>query len=351
MSPRDDHGQRSVLPPRSDGAGGRRGAGRIGARLLATYVPTVLLVVTIVFALPRAMPGDPLGALQDPASGVFVDDAQTRANLRAYYGLDRPLTDQYVNYLESLTRGDLGWSIARQEPVTSLIGQHLPWTLLLVGVSLTLAAGLSFVAGVAAAWRRGRRSDRTLVTALTALNAVPEYAMAVTLLILFGVVMPVLPLYGARTTFGEYGSWLAEAGDVAAHLVLPATALTLSLIGSKFLLVRNTMVSTLGQDYMVLARAKGLPERMLKYRHAGRNALLPFLTVVGIQTGFAVSGAVFVESVFAYPGMGSLILGAVETRDYPVLEASFLVLAAVVLTVNLLLESVYARVDPRVGRP
>lgn len=318
--------------------------------MLATYVPTLLLVVTIIFLLPRAMPGDPLGALQDPSSGVFVDDAQTRANLRAYYGLDRPLPTQYAGYLGSLARGDLGWSIARQEPVSSLIGQHLPWTLLLVGVSLTLAAGLSFIAGVAAAWRRGRRSDRTLMTALTALNAVPEYALAVTLLILFGVVVPILPLYGAQTTFAQHGSWLAEIGDVGAHLVLPAAALTLSLMGSKFLLVRNTMVSTLGQDYMVLARAKGLPERMLKYRHAGRNALLPFLTVVGIQAGFAVSGAIFVESVFAYPGMGSLILSAVETRDYPVLEASFLVLASVVLAVNVALEFVYTRVDPRVSR-
>ncbi len=335
---------------RREGVRRRPGGRWAGGRLLATYVPTVLLVITIVFLLPRAMPGDPLAALQDPASGAFVDDARTRANLRAYYGLDRSLGAQYVHYLGSLAQGDLGWSIARQEPVTSLIGKHLPWTLLLVGVSLTLASGLSFVAGMAAAWRRGRRSDRTIVTALTALNAVPEYALAVTLLILFGVVMPVLPLYGARTTFGEYGSWLGEAGDVAAHLVLPAAALTISLIGAKFLLVRNTVVSTLGQDYMLLARAKGLPERTLKYRHAGRNALLPFLTVVGIQTGFAVSGAVFVESVFAYPGMGSLILSAVETRDYPVLEASFLVLAAVVLTVNFALESLYARVDPRVGR-
>lgn len=328
----------------------RRARGRTAARVLATYVPTLLLVVTIIFLLPRAMPGDPLGALQDPSSGVFVDDAQTRANLRAYYGLDRPLPTQYAGYLGSLARGDLGWSIARQEPVSSLIGQHLPWTLLLVGVSLTLAAGLSFIAGVAAAWRRGRRSDRTLMTALTALNAVPEYALAVTLLILFGVVVPILPLYGAQTTFAQHGSWLAEIGDVGAHLVLPAAALTLSLMGSKFLLVRNTMVSTLGQDYMVLARAKGLPERMLKYRHAGRNALLPFLTVVGIQAGFAVSGAIFVESVFAYPGMGSLILSAVETRDYPVLEASFLVLASVVLAVNVALEFVYTRVDPRVSR-
>ncbi|HET9772618.1 MAG TPA: ABC transporter permease, partial [Acidimicrobiia bacterium] len=195
----------------------------------------------------------------------------------------------------------------------------------------------------------GRFSDRSLMTGMTVAQAVPEYAMAAVLLITFAVVLPTgLPLAGARTPFADHGT-IGGVLDVARHLVLPASALTLSLLGTKFLLVRNTMISTLGADYMVLARAKGLPDRLLKYRHAGRNALLPFLTVVGIQAGYAVGGAVFVESVFAYPGMGTLILRAVEARDYPVLEATFLVLALVVLAVNLGLELVYARVDPRVG--
>jgi ABC-type dipeptide/oligopeptide/nickel transport system permease component len=128
---------------------------------------------------------------------------------------------------------------------------------------------------------------------------------------------------------------------------LPVTALTLSLLGSKFLLVRNTVVSSLGEDYLLLARAKGLPERLLKYRHAGRNALLPFLTVVGIQAGFAASGSLFVEAVFAYPGMGTLILKAVEARDYPVLDASFFVSALVVILMNLMVDLLYGRLDPR----
>jgi peptide/nickel transport system permease protein len=207
---------------------------------------------------------------------------------------------------------------------------------------------VSFVAGVAATWRRGRITDRSLMVGMTVAHAVPEYAMAAVLLISFAVVFPIFPLAGARTAFADHGrfaSWL----DIGRHLVLPASALTLSLLGTKFLLVRNTMISTLGADYMVLARAKGLPDRLLKYRHAGRNALLPFLTVVGIQAGYAVGGSVFVESVFAYPGMGTLILRAVEARDYPVLEATFLVFALMVLAVNLLLELIYARIDPRVG--
>jgi len=322
---------------------------RAALRSVGLYALTMIAVVIVVFALPRAMPGDPLGALNDPDNAVYVNDQVVRAKVEAYYGLEKPLPEQFAHYVGRLARGDLGYSIARKRPVASLLRAHLPWTLLLMGVSILLASLLSFVAGVAATWRRGRLSDRSLMTGMTVAQAIPEYALAAILLIAFAVVLPTgLPLAGARTPFADYGT-VGGALDVAKHLVLPAGALTLSLLGTKFLLVRNTMISALGADYMVLARAKGLPDRLLKYRHAGRNALLPFLTVVGIQAGYAVGGAVFVESVFAYPGMGTLILQAVEARDYPVLEATFLVLALVVLVVNLGLELVYTRIDPRVG--
>lgn len=324
---------------------GRRG--RPALRIATLYVPTLVIVVALVFALPRAMPGDPLSVFDDPDSSVFISDSESRERLLDYYGLDEPLPEQFAHYVSRAARGDLGWSIARNAPVSELIRQHLPWTLLLMGTSLLLAGLASFLAGVASAWRRGRALDRGLLVSLTALNAVPEYAIAAVLLILFAVVYPVLPLYGAREAFGSE-TGLAAVADVARHLVLPAGALTLSLLGTKFLLVRNTVLSALGQDYMLLARAKGLPERMVKYRHAGRNALLPFVTVLGIQAGFAVGGSVFVESVFSYPGMGTLILRAVDARDYPVLEASFLTLALVVLVVNFGLDLLYARLDPRV---
>lgn len=317
-------------------------------RAVGLYLVTLWVIVTLVFALPRAMPGDPLRALEDPDNALYLSDPDVRARLEAYYGLDRSLLAQYGNYLNGLAHGDLGFSIARRAPVSDLVRARLPWTLLLMGVSLVAASVVSFVAGVNATWRRGRFVDRALLVVLTVAKSVPEFAIAAVLVIIFGVVFPILPLAGARTPFAEHGR-VAEILDVAKHLVLPASALTISLLGTKFLLVRNTMMSTLGQDYMVMARAKGLSDRLLKYRHAGRNALLPFLTVIGIQVGFAVGGSVFVESVFAYPGMGSLILSSVEFRDYPVLEATFLVLALVVLTVNLLLELVYARIDPRVG--
>jgi peptide/nickel transport system permease protein len=321
---------------------------RAALRSVGLYALTMTAVVFLVFCLPRAMPGDPLAALDDPDNSLYVNDPVVRHNVEAYYGLDKPLAAQFEHYVGRLVHGDLGFSIARKTSVSRLIRARLPWTVLLMGISIVVASVVSFLAGVAATWRRGRITDRSLMIGMTVAQAVPEYAMAAVLLILFAVAIPIFPLAGARTPFAEHGlvgSWL----DIGRHLVLPASALTLSLLGSKFLLVRNTMVSTLGADYMVLARAKGLPDRLLKYRHAGRNALLPFLTVVGIQAGYAVGGAVFIESVFGYPGMGTLILSAVEARDYPVLEASFLVFALMVLAVNLLLELVYARIDPRVG--
>lgn len=326
-----------------------RGRGR-ALRTTALYAVTLWAVVSLVFLLPRLLPGDPLRALDDPGSGSFVYDDQVRAKVAAYYGLDRPLTDQYVSYLGELGRGDLGWSISQSTPVSSLLRQRLPWTLLLSGSALAISAALGFAAGLTAAWHRGRVIDRALLALFSTTRAVPEYAIASALLVLFAVTVPLFPQAGAQTPFAEYSSPVQAVGDVLAHLVLPLTALTLSLMASKFLLVRYAAVSTLGEDYMLLARAKGLSRRTQKYRHCGRNTLLPFVTALGAQTGFAVGASLFVEAVFAYPGVGSLVQQAVTSRDYPLLQGVFLLLAAVVLLANLAVELASARLDPRVVR-
>lgn len=192
--------------------------GHPALRVAAFYVPTLLVVVTLVFALPRGMPGDPLSVFDDPESNLFISDAESRDRLLGYYGLDDPLPVQFVHYLSRVGRGDLGWSIARNAPVSTLIARHLPWTLLLMGTALVLAAGVSFLAGVTAAWRRRRALDRALLVSLTTVNAVPEYALAAVLLIVFAVVFPVLPLYGARTPFADHGT-AAAVPDVGRHLV------------------------------------------------------------------------------------------------------------------------------------
>jgi peptide/nickel transport system permease protein len=325
-------------------------AARQFRRSLALYAATLAAVAVMVFALPRAMPGDPFASAGGAGGAAAVGDPQIHRQLEAYYGLNRPLVAQLGHYLAALSRGDLGFSISQRQPVGRLIAARLPWTLLLMATGLTFSTLISHFAGVSAAWRRGQRRDRLLTTASMGASAVPVYALATLLLIGFAVAWPVLPLAGARSPFAEYHSPLAEAADIARHLVLPATALAASLVGSNILVVRNSVVGALGQDYLVLARAKGLPERLLKHRHAGRSALLPFLTVVGVQVGFAAGGAIFVESVFDYPGMGSLILEAVQTRDFPVLNGCLLALAIVVLTANLAVDLLYRRLDPRAER-
>jgi peptide/nickel transport system permease protein len=319
-------------------------------RTIALYSLTLWLVVTVVFLLPRLMPGDPLQSLDNPDSGTFVYDAQIRARVAAYYGLDQPLASQYSAYLSGLGRGDLGWSISQNTPVGTLIAQRLPWTLLLMASALALSSTISFLAGVNAAWHRGGRVDRTLIVSLSVARAIPEYAIASALLVCFAVLLPVFPQGGGQSAFARYPSVFAAVADVLHHLALPLAALTLGLVAHKFLIVRNTVISTLGEDYMLLARAKGLPLRLLKYRHAGRNALLPFLAALGVQAGFAAGGSLFVETVFAYPGMGTLMNGAVTARDYPLLQGTFLVLALVVLLANLVVELAYGSVDPRVAR-
>jgi peptide/nickel transport system permease protein len=319
------------------------------ARTVALYAVTLWAVVTVVFVLPRMIPGDPLQALDQPDSSTYVYDAQVRAKVAAYYGLDKPLVSQYRSYLSGLAHGDLGWSISQNAPVSRLIRLRIPWTLLLMGGALAVSSTVGFVAGVTAAWRRGGAVDRGLLVSLSAARAVPEYAMGIALLVGFAVFLPLFPLAGARTPFARYPTPFDAVGDVLRHLVLPLAALTTGLVSNKFLIVRNTMISTLGEDYMVLARAKGLPRRLLKYRHAGRNVLLPFLTVLGVQAGLAVGGSLLVEQVFAYPGMGTLLGTAVTARDYPLLQGGFLVLALVTLVANLVIELVYTRIDPGVA--
>ena len=347
---------RETMPAEADTAAepnwdaGARRRRRAYARTLALYAVTLWAVVTLVFALPRTLPGDPLRQLDDPDSPSFVYDDAARQRVAAYYGLDRPLVDQYRAYLAALLRGDFGWSISQNQPVSRLMGQRLPWTLLLTGGALALSSLVSFLAGVTAAWNRNKLGDRALIVVLSAARAIPEYAVAVGLLIAFTVTYQVFPQAGARTAFAEYGSAWAAVGDVLAHLVLPLTALALGLTANKFLIVRNTVIATLGEDYMLLARAKGLSRRLLKYRHSARNALLPFVTALGVQAAFAVGGSLLVETVFNYPGMGTLVDRAVTGRDYPLLQGIFILLALVVLVANLVVELVYTRLDPRVAQ-
>jgi len=336
----------SVALPASAATGARR---RTRRTLVGSYALLVFLLVSLNFLLPRTLPGQPIAALGDPRSELYVGDDARRAAVEDYYGLDQPLGEQYGRYLAGLVQGDLGTSIRFNAPVTEVIASRLPWSLLLLGTALVVATAVGMLGGVRSAWRRGRRTDRRLLTLFLAIDNMPVFFLASIAAYLLAVTLGWFPLSGARTPFSETWGPLRQAVDIAHHLVLPATALTLQLMGFQYLVMRASMVSELGSDHLLLGRAKGLSERVLKYRYAARNALLPAVTVFALQLGFAVTAAIFVESVFAYPGLGSLMVESVAERDYPTMQGVFLVLTVLVVGANLLADLAYRRLDPRLS--
>lgn len=315
--------------------------------LIGSYAVLLFLLVSLNFMLPRALPGEPIAALGDPRSELYVGDDARRAAVERYYGLDRPMAEQYGRYLAGLARGDLGTSIRFNAPVTEVIAGRLPWTLLLLGTALVVATAVGMIGGVHSAWRRGRRADRRLLTLFLAIDNIPVFFLASVAAYVLAVNLGWFPLSGARTPFSESWGPLRQAADVAHHLVLPVAALALQLMGFQYLVMRASMVTELGSDHLLLGRAKGLRERVLKYRYAARNALLPSVTVFALQLGFAVTAAIFVETVFAYPGLGSLMVESVGERDYPTMQGCFLVLTVLVVGANFLAEVAYRRLDPR----
>jgi peptide/nickel transport system permease protein len=328
------------------GAGRRRPLRAIAI----SYLVTVFVLVTLNFLLPRALPGDPILSLIDPAAPTRVPIEELRQELEAFYGLDRPLLVQYVDYLGDLARGDLGVSIRYNRPVAELIGERLPWTLLLIVAAMGFATIVGWVAGVHSAWRRGRPVDMGLLTVFLTLRSFPTFFLGSIALFVLGVQLDLFPLAGARSTSELMGP-LARAVDIAHHLALPALIMALPFVGGHYHLMRASIVTELGADYLVAGRAKGLGERRLKYGYAARNALLPVVTLTALHLSAAVTTeAIVVETVFGYPGLGRLLVDAVPFRDYPTLQASFLILAFVVVTANLLADLLYAALDPRTRR-
>lgn len=318
-----------------------------GGRLVVVYTVTVFLLVSVNFALPRALPGDPIDALVDAGSPSHVRDEALRAELIQYYGLDRPLVEQYRRYLSDLARGNLGVSIRYNVPVADLLKERLPWTLLLVLTSISVAVAVGWLAGIHSGWRRGRPADRGLLTLFLGLHSFPVFFVGSVALFVFSVRLGWFPLAGARTPFLEDAGLPSLLADIAYHLALPAAVLAASFVTSQYLNMRASMVGELGADHLVLARAKGLPERWIKYRYAARNALLPAVTLTAVHLSFAVTASILVETVFAYQGVGSLVFEAVAFRDYPTLQACFLVLSIGVVTANFLADALYRRLDPR----
>ncbi len=316
---------------------------------LFEYLITFLIIITLNFFLPRMMPGDPFLHLSGEAGEeVWAFTAEQRRYFVQYYGLDRPLAEQYVSYLGGLARGDLGFSYYYREDVSTIIVRRLPWTLLMVFGALTLSLAAGIVTGIFSARHRESWTDRFLYLFLVVFSEIPAFLLGIVLLIVFAAGLGLFPLSGAMSHFAGYGGW-EKVKDILHHAALPVVTLALARTGGIYLLVRNTCITVLGKDYIRTARAKGLAERRIRYRHVLRNALLPLVTRVALQLGAMVGGAVLVENVFAYPGLGLLMREAVFVRDYPLLQGIFLVLAFGVLTANLLADMLYRYLDPRIG--
>lgn len=317
-------------------------------RTVLFYALTVALLVVLNFWIPRAIPGDPLSAMADPSARSYVADPHVRSLVAAYYGLDQSLPQQFWHYLTSLARGDLGWSIQYNMPVATMIGQRLPWTLLIVLVASVLAAAVALLAGVEAGWRRGTAFDHVTTAGTMLVRTIPVYLVATLLLIGLSVSLGWFPLSGATEPFTTMTP-LERAGDVARHAALPVLTLALELVGGSYLLVRNSMVTVLGADFMTATRAMGVREGRRKRRYAMRNVLLPFFSLQTLLIATSISGVVFIETVFAYPGVGQMMFQAVQYRDYPLLQGGFLVFGIWVLAVNAASDLMLRRLDPRLA--
>lgn len=299
----------------------------IARRLLLT-VPVVLGVAILVFSMIRLIPGDPARAIAGvQATPEFIEQ------VRARYALDEPLPVQFGIFLRDLSQGNLGTSTFSRRPVATEISERFPRTLLLATTSMVIATIVGVSAGIVSATKRNSWFDNLSMFVALVGVAAPVFWLALMLQLLFAVQLRLLPATGL-------GTWR--------HLVLPAITLGMASAGLMARITRSSMLEVLKQDYITTARAKGLAERFVVYKHALKNALIPVVTVMGLQFGILLGGAVLTETVFAWPGIGRLLVDSILRRDYPVVQATVMLMAFVFVLINLVVDIIYAFLDPRI---
>lgn len=323
------------------------GSARHIARRGGQYLLVVVLALILNFVLPRAMPGSPLATLGGSEVGELT--AANRAAILERYGLDLPLHEQFAAYVGDLVTLDLGRSFRDGRQVTTVLADRIGWTLLLVGSSLVVTTAVGVGLGTVAAARRERRRDSGTLAAVLTLDAMPPFWVGMLLILVFGVTLGWLPTFGAAPLVGVRPG-PAGALDILRHLALPLATLVIGGLAQPFLVTRYAMLSALGSQSTLLARAKGLSRRRVLVRHGLRPAALPVTTLFLLEVGVLIEGAVVVETVFGYPGVGRLMYEAVLGRDFPLLQGGFLVLTLTVIMMNLLADVTYPFLDPRVRR-
>ncbi len=319
-----------------------RSFGRLLIRRVVQSILLILVLIAINFLLIHLAPGDPVHILAGQSG-----DETYYAFIRAKFGLNQPLGTQLWIYLSSVLRGDLGYSLGYQQPVIAVIFERVPATLLLMLSAVSLSSVVGVVLGVEAARRENSFMDRAINAFTLVGYSVPSFSVGYLLLIVFALNLGMFPAQNMSSTsenISRLDYWL----DVLSHLVLPATTLAIVYLAQVMRLTRTAMLNVLGENFITTARAKGLEEGRVIYGHALRNALLPIVTVIGSDLGMLLSGAVFIETVFAWPGLGRLMIDSLAMRDYPVLMGVFLLISISVAVVNFITDMTYAVLDPRI---
>jgi peptide/nickel transport system permease protein len=318
----------------------------LGKKILGALL-TLLFILTFNFFLFRIIPGDPVRLLVR-SSGTELSPEQ-QEELRARLGLDKPIFAQYFTYLGDTLTLDLGVStfVAPGESVTSVFLRDFPKTLILVGTSTAASIVIGLWLGVRGGWRRGSTMDVSSMGGSLVLYSMPEYVLGIILLLIFAGWLRWFPTGGYESVTEDYTGF-AHVIDVAKHMFLPWMTLMLAFIGEYYLVMRSSLLDVLGEEYITLARAKGVREKFVLRRHAVRNALLPTVTLIALSFGFVLGGAITIELVFSYPGVGKLSVDALSNQDYPLLQGTFLFFSIGVLLANLVADILYGYLDPRV---
>jgi peptide/nickel transport system permease protein len=308
------------------------------------YVGVILVAITLNFLLPRLMPGSPLELLAGADVGMM--SAEERQQVIEDIGLNRPIYIQYVDYLKDVFTGDFGYSYRQRRPITDMIIERIPWTLLLAFSSLAFSSFIGIILGALSAWRRGSKFDLTLLNSMIMVDALPPFWIGMLSISIFAVRFGLVPSQGAVTPASGFEGF-EYYRDVAEHAILPILTLSIISIPRIYLTMRYTMIGVVGEDFIRTARSKGLAERVILLQHMIPNAMIPVVTVLALRFGYAFGGTVIIETVFSYPGLGRLIFEAVSGRDYPVMQAAFLLFTIAVLASNIFADWLYPRLDPR----
>ena len=324
-------------------------------RRVVTALFKVWIVITLTFFIVRLMPTNPIDAYVNELMdqyGFSYEEAKDQAAALFNIDLDSSLWDQYVQYMVNLFHGDLGTSYrSKGTPVIKMIAKFLPWTLFSVGVSLLISFTLGILLGMIMAYRRESLLDHTLSALASIFSAIPNYLVGMMILVFLGVqwkIFPITKMRGSMSPGMRPAFTWAFVKDIFYHASLPILTYVLTTIGTWMLAMKSSTISTLGEDYITVAKARGLPERRIVTAYVGRNASLPLFTQLAISIGFIVGGSALIEFIFVYQGIGQLLLSSINTRDYPVMQGVFLVITIAVILANFLADFVYGWLDPRI---